>query len=110
MKFTAMSDNAILKEIGARIKTLRLNRNISQMTLADSAQLSVGTVKTLEKGQGKLSSLVAVLRELDALERVESLLPETRISPQQLLKMQGRQRKRASTTSGNSPAKEKSKW
>lgn len=109
MDFSAMSDKAVLHELGSRIRQLRLNRNITQEDLADRVLLSVGTVKSLEQGQGKLTTLVAVLRELDAMQGLEQLLPEPRLSPQQLLKMQGERRRRATSSKGK-PQPEESEW
>ena len=43
-----------------------------------------------------MSTLIAVLRELGALDHLSSFLPEIPVSPLLLLKSQGKERKRAS--------------
>jgi len=91
-----MTDKAIGAEIGARLKALRLRRNRTQQQVANASALSLNAIKALEAGKGKLSSLIAVLRELEALEGMEEFLPAPEISPLQLAKQQGRTRKRAS--------------
>ena len=75
------TDAQILAELGARLRVLRLQRNLTQEELARRALLAVGTIKSLEKGKGKLSSLVAVLRELGALEQLDTFIPPPAISP-----------------------------
>jgi len=110
MDFYTLSDKLIAEEIGDRIKSLRLRKNITQKTLADAATLSLNSIKSLESGRGKLSTLIAVLRELGALDHLDSFIPETSISPMQLAKMQGRVRERASGRRlKNSPA-DKLEW
>ncbi|GMR05571.1 MAG: hypothetical protein BMS9Abin25_0146 [Gammaproteobacteria bacterium] len=96
MDFYTLSDKVIAEEIGDRIKSLRLRRNITQKALADATTLSLNSIKSLESGRGKLSTLIAVLRELGALDHLDSFIPETSISPVQLAKMQGKVRERAS--------------
>ena len=75
------SDRAILKELGERIRKLRLRKNITQEALAESTLMAVGTIKSLEAGKGKLSTLVAVLRELGALDQLDKFIPPVTISP-----------------------------
>ena len=104
-----MSDKAVAQEIGQRIRGLRLRKNISQKDLADATMLSLNSIKSLESGRGKLSSLIAVLRQLGALEQLDSLLPESYFSPMQLVKMQGKVRERASGERSKS-RKETPEW
>lgn len=95
MDIYAMTDKALAKELGRRIRALRLRRNLTQQQVAEAAALSLNTIKALEKGCGKLSSLVAVLRELGALHGLVNFIPEITISPLQLARQQGKQRQRA---------------
>ena len=81
MDYYIVSDSTILKELGERIRKLRLRKNITQEELAERAVLSVGTIKSLEAGKGKLSTLVAVLRELGALDQLDQFIPPMTISP-----------------------------
>ena len=96
MDFYALSDKAIETTIGERIRALRLRKNITQKALADTTALSLNTIKSLEAGQAKLSTLIAVLRELQALDALNSFLPQADISPLQLARRQGKLRRRAS--------------
>ncbi len=96
MNIYATTDKQIEAELGYRIKALRLRRNISQKELANNTMLSLNSIKSLEAGKAKLSTLIAVLRELRVLDQLDNFIPENLISPLQLLKMRGKERKRAS--------------
>jgi len=110
MDFYTISDKGIEQELGQRIKALRLRKNVTQKELARSATLSVNTIKSLELGHGKLSNLIAVLRELEALEHLDNFIPEITISPIQLAKMQGKVRQRASGERTKDQVKDDMEW
>ena len=96
MDFYTLSDKGIENELGRRFRALRLRRNITQSALAEATTLSLNTIKALESGSGKLSTMIAVLRELGALDQIDNFIAEPSIRPLQLARMQGRQRERAS--------------
>lgn len=98
MDFYVMSDKAIASEIGARIKALRLRKNMTQAELANATLLSLNSIKSLEAGKGKLSTLISVLRELGALDTFDQFIPDLKISPVELAKRQGKVRMRASSS------------
>ena len=110
MDYYVLSDKYIEKEIASRIKALRLSKNITQKELAEATTLSLNSIKSLESGRSKISTLIAVLRELEALEYLDNFIPEISISPMQLAKMQGHVRKRASGERLNSQAEDESAW
>ncbi len=97
MDFYAMNDNAIVEELGQRIKRSRLNRNMTQSEVAEKSGLARYSISQLENG-GNFSclTLVKVLRTLECLEKLDSFLAPPGISPLQLAKMQGKIRERAS--------------
>ena len=98
MEFYPLSDKAIETELGQRFRALRLRRNITQQELAAATRLSLNAIKALESGRGKLATIIAVLRELGALEQLDGFIPAAAISLLQLAKLQGKQRERASGT------------
>lgn len=100
MDFYPLSDTAIATELGRRLRALRLRRNITQQALAEATMLSLNTIKALEGGSGKLSSLIAVLRELQALDQLDAFIPDETVSPMQLARSRGRVRERASGSRG----------
>lgn len=110
MDFYILSDKGIEKELGHRIKALRLRKNITQRELAEATTLSLNAIKALESGRSKLSTLIAVLRELEALDHLDNFIPEISISPMQLVKMQGKVRKRASGERLKDQSRDDGEW
>lgn len=115
MEFYTLTDKGIAEALGNRIKAHRLRKNITQKELAEATTLSLNAIKSLESGRGKLSTLIAALRELGALDQLDNFIPEASISPIQLAKTQGKKRQRASGERGQKniagiPAKEKPQW
>jgi transcriptional regulator with XRE-family HTH domain len=110
MDFYSMTDKAIGAEIGARVKALRLRRNRTQQQVADAVAVSLNVIKALEAGKGKLSSLIAVLRELEALADLDQFIPAPEVSPLQLAKQRGKKRQRASGIRGDSEPEETPEW
>lgn len=93
----AMADPAIVKEIGGNLRQIRLNKNLSQEQLARTSGLNRITISRMEAGRpATLLTLVQVLRALDKLDILNAFREEPQISPLQLLKLQERQRKKAS--------------
>lgn len=99
MKITKqLTDAAILEEMGSRLARRRLDRELTQAALAEQAGLSKRTVERIEAGATvQVSSLIRVLRVLELVEGLEAWIPETGPRPLEVLKRQGRQRKRASS-------------
>ena len=95
MSFFAMTDRAIASEIGRRLNSLRLKKNLSQKNVAQSSGLSVKAVQTAEKGESTLMTYIKILRVLNTLDSLEDFLPEVNISPLELAKLEGKKRQRA---------------
>ena len=95
---SSLSDAAVLEEVGTRLEAIRLSRNQTQAQLAEQAGVSKRTIERLESGAVavQLSGFVRVCRALELLDRFDAFLPEPPISPIALLKLRGRQRRRAS--------------
>jgi transcriptional regulator with XRE-family HTH domain len=97
MNFTNLGDQQIQRELGSRLHQVRLQQNISQMVLAQRAGIARRTLIAAEAGEGvALGTLIAILRELELLDRLDYLVPEPTPSPMQLVQMKGRVRQRAS--------------
>ena len=96
MNLGAMSDKAVLAEIGERISRQRLNRNITQTDLAVQAGVARIVVQRLEGGRGcTLGNLIRIMRALGILEQLDAILQASELSPLQLAKLKGRERLRA---------------
>ena len=102
MNYLLISDAEIQTEIGQRLRQARLNINISQAKLAEIAGLARRTITNTESGQGcSLLTLIAILRGLNLLSQLETFIPDPGLSPIQLAKLRGKQRRRASGTRSN---------
>jgi putative transcriptional regulator len=110
MKFiNNLSDEAVLQEIGLRITQYRLNQDKTQVALAQEAGVSNRTLTRVEHGRSvQSSSLIRILRALQLVENLDTLIPEPVVSPVQQLKMQGKRRQRASSKSMK--AKKEAPW
>ena len=96
MNFLAMSDKAVVKEMGQRLQQERLNQNMTQGALALKAGVSPRMLQYLETGRDcTLASLIRILRALGKLDTVDSFLPPPGISPVQLAQLKGAKRRRA---------------
>ena len=93
-----LTDDSILKELGARLTGARLGCNLTQAALAEQAGVSKRTVERLESGEvaTHLSGFLRVCRVLGLLEGLEALVPVPTASPMEQLKLHGRKRQRAS--------------
>ncbi len=91
-----LSDEAILAELGSRLAQRRLELQLTQEMLAEKAGVSKRTVERLEAGATtQLSTVIRILRVLELLDRLESLVPEAGPRPMDLLRLKGKARKRA---------------
>lgn len=91
--WTEMSDPAILTKLGGRIKDARIRKGLTQAELAVTAGVSLLTVANIEKGKSvTMTMFLSVLRALGMLENLEFLIPEAKISPLLLKKVQGKER------------------
>ncbi|MEO1011022.1 MAG: helix-turn-helix transcriptional regulator [Bacteroidota bacterium] len=109
MRFSDLSDKAILEELTQRIRQRRLNMNLTQEQVAEKSGLHKQTIKKFESGKNaSLLTLIQILRVFDALEGLDQFLPHPGISPVQLLKLKGKERKRAS--GANLDTKTESEW
>jgi transcriptional regulator with XRE-family HTH domain len=113
MKITAqVTDQALLKEIGLRLARQRLESNQTQAMVAESAGISKRTLERMEAGEVavQLSQFLRVCRSLGLLERLELLLPEPVPGPMELLRMKGRERRRARRPKADGRVEEKWTW
>jgi putative transcriptional regulator len=81
------SPSALCQQLGERIKRVRLNQNLTQRDVAENSGLSIKAVH----------STVAVLQVLGVADQLQLLMPEPPISPRQLIKLKGKERRRASS-------------
>ncbi len=67
--FETIEIKTIKDAIGDLVRAIRKNRKLTQVELAKSIDVSITTIKKLEKGQNfTIDTLLKVLKELDLLE------------------------------------------
>ncbi|NCC05423.1 MAG: helix-turn-helix domain-containing protein [Proteobacteria bacterium] len=103
-----LTDEAILTELGRRFVQRRLELQFTQEMLAEQAGVSKRTVERIEAGAtAQMSTLIRILRALELLDRLETLVPEAVPRPMDLVKLKGKARKRAS---GKRQAAQEGPW
>lgn len=76
------SDDAVMRELGLRLRDARLNRRLTQRELADRAGLTEQTLRKMENGSfGQVRNLSKALRALGLLGNVDALIPAPAPSP-----------------------------
>ncbi len=88
--FKYLTPQAIVSELGDRIKIARRNANLTQKTLAKKAGISLKAVTNSEKGKSTLESIVAILIALELTEQLDFFIPKQEISPLQLMELRGK--------------------
>ena len=112
-----LPDGEIRRRLGQKIRHLRLRQNFTQTSLAEQAQVSLTTLKRIEKGDiSYFDSLMRVLRILGELDVFSPLIKEEEMSPNEYFEFveasKKKQRKRASRSDKITPQPntEKSEW
>lgn len=91
-----LTDDAILVEFGERIASRRLELQLTQAKVAEQAGVAKRTLERIEAGHSaQLSSVIRILRVLDALPDLDRMIPQSGPRPMELLKRKGKARQRA---------------
>ena len=109
-----LTDMAILERIGENLKSARLKQNITQQSLSEAANVSLSSIKKIEKGEIRsFDSLLRMLRTLGKLDMLQQLVEEEQLSPSEYYNMvqasKTKQRKRAVGKLKNAK-QEESEW
>ena len=83
-----LADMAILTRIGEKLKAVRLKQNITQQSLAEAANVSLSTVKKIEKGEIRsFDAFLRILRTLGKLDVLQQLVEEEQLTPSEYYNM-----------------------
>lgn len=83
------------ERIGNQVRAMRISAGIEQTELAIAAGISIGAVRNLERGRGStLRTLVRTVHALDRDDWLESLAPQSSVSPLDLVRSVSRPRSR----------------
>ena len=83
MQIDATTNNInALKELGTRLKNIRISQNLTQAELADKSGVALKTITRAEQGENiALDKILNLLRALNLLANINQLLPEPDIKP-----------------------------
>ena len=116
INWKGLKDTQVVERLGAELRRMRLERNLSQAEVARRAGLDRTTVVKLEAGRAAtLVTVVQVLRAMDHLELLDAFHAEPQPTPYMLVEAQAKYlkkvRKRASRKKAVVvPPKPKSTW
>lgn len=107
MKLTGNENTkSILKELGSRIKDVRITYPLTRKELAEKAGVSLSTVVRIESGANAgVEQIVNVLRALNQLHSIDLIIPEYNLTPMDIA-MGRTKKKRASSK----PARKNTNW
>ncbi|NER83352.1 MAG: helix-turn-helix domain-containing protein [Leptolyngbya sp. SIO1D8] len=89
MNWKRLTDQAILEELGRRIKKRRIHKKLTQRDVALLSGLNINTVQSIEHGNPvKTLSFIQVMRALKMLDQLDDFLPDTGPSPIAIMKRQ----------------------
>ena len=105
------TDNAIMEELGRRLRQARLARNVSQGALAEEAGVARFTLQRIEEGRStSTANLIKLLRALDLLEGLDGLVPEGIGRPVDQVRRRSESRQRAGSPRKRPRRKEGDQW
>jgi transcriptional regulator with XRE-family HTH domain len=101
-QWSAMSDTALMKNIGSFIRHHCLEQNKTQSLLAEEAGINRSTLSQFENGlSSNLITFIQLMRELKLLPVLQVFEVKQQVSPIQLAKLEQSKRIRASRKSKN---------
>lgn len=88
MDIYAMTDGALMKQIGSKMKELRIINSMKQSELASASGVSVFTISAVENGKApSMMVMIQLLRALGHLDYLDQFFGERLPSPVAYAKM-----------------------
>lgn len=104
------STDEVLRELGSRLRAMRIAMPLTQKEMAERTNLSVRTISNLETGNDTtLSTVVEVLRVLGQLQALELVVPEQSVRPSEIVAL-GKARERATSKKSKPQPTNHWKW
>lgn len=113
MDVYAQTNDAIMRQVGSKLKELRIEKDMKQAELADASGVSVFTISSVENGRAtSLLTIIQLLRALEHLDFLDSFFQEEAMSPiafAKLMKKNNKKKERVKT-SANKTKNIDSEW
>ena len=112
MDLYAQTNDAIMRQIGSKLKELRIEKNMKQAELAEASGVSVFTISSVENGKvTSLLTIVQLLRALEHLDYLNSFFQEEVVSPISYAKLLKQNKKKVRVKSSSSDTNnDSSEW
>ena len=82
MDVYALTDDAIMRQIGSKLKELRIIKGMKQTELSKASGVSVFTISAVENGKStSLLTIIQILRALENLDYLTQFFQQQEISP-----------------------------
>ena len=95
--FYQHSDQELIAMWGRKLRSMRLEANISQADLARNTGMSRSSIAAIENGRNfSAESLISILRALNRIETLSFFLTEEtpRLTPMEIYRLEKKKRKR----------------
>ena len=98
--------DTVFNELVRRTAQRRIALGLTQADAAEQAGISLRTLKSFESGNDcQLSTFLRLMQTYDLVGVLDQLLPESSVSPMEMLKRQPKTRQRASSPKTVKPSK-----
>lgn len=82
MDVYALTDDAIMRQIGSKLKELRIINGMKQTELSQASGVSVFTISAVENGKStSLLTIIQILRALENLDYLNQFFQQQEMSP-----------------------------
>ena len=107
-----LTNDAIMRQIGLKLKELRIEKNMKQKELSDASGVSLFTISAVENGKTtSMLTIIQLLRALEHLDYLDRFFQEQAISPIAYSKLlQNNKRRERVKTSAKETTNNESEW
>ena len=107
MDIYALTNDAILKQMGSKLKELRIIRGMKQTELAEASGVSVFTISAAENGKTtSMLTIIQILRALENLDYLSQFFQQQEISPIAYAKLMEKNKRKERVKSSKAKSKE----
>jgi len=100
----------LMKELGMRLKDIRIAMSLTQKQAAERAGISSKTLERIENGENvRVEGILNLLRAMDLLDNLDILIPEQNITPT-MQHDYGKKRMRATPIKSKEKVNSEWKW